>query len=74
MDSLDWSQGKSLKRFIEDSGRNMNLTHLSIAMILAAKEQGKTMDEIVQQLILANHFEDQKGKLDRNARIRELGF
>jgi hypothetical protein len=75
MDSLNWYQGKRLKEFIEHgTNGQVNLTHLAVAAILAAREQGKTLDDIVHWLILANHFNVETSKLDKAATIRELGF
>jgi hypothetical protein len=75
MDNLNWYKGKQLKSYIEHgTGANVNLTHLAVAAILAAREQGLTLDNIVQELILANHFNVETTKLDKQATIRELGF
>lgn len=74
MDNLSWFGGKNLKATIEASGRRPTLTHYAVVMILAAREQGKTLEDIVQELILANDYDAAASKLDKSSRIRELGF
>jgi hypothetical protein len=75
MDNTTWYQGKRLKSFIEHgTGGEVKLPHLAVAAILAAREQGLTLEDIVHQLILANDFDAAVTKLDRDQAIRELGF
>jgi hypothetical protein len=75
MDNTTWYQGKRLKSFIEHgTGGAIKLPHLAVAAILAAREQGLTLDDIVHQLILANHFDAATKKFDREQALRDLGY
>ena len=75
MDSTTWYQGKRLKGFIEHgTGGEINLTHLAVVAIMAARDQGITLEELVQKLILANEFKTITTKLDKEAAIRQLGY
>ena len=76
LSNTTWYQGKRLKEFIEHSTQaQINIPHLAVAIVLAAKDQGKTLEDIVHDLILANDYES----LPRDARdtaktLKELGF
>jgi hypothetical protein len=72
MNNLAWVAGINLKRFIEISGRQPTLLHYAVLLWLKAQEEGKTLDEVVHQLILASTFE--KSKVDVKARLKELGY
>lgn len=75
MDNVAWYQGKRLKSFIEHgTGGSVNLTHLAVAAILAAREQGLGLDDIVHRLILANHFDEAAAKVGREQALRDLGY
>ena len=75
MDSTTWYQGKRLKSFIEHgTGGTINLTHLAVAAVMAARDQGLTLEDIVRELIHANEFKTITTKLDKEAAIRELGY
>ena len=74
MDNLTWYKGKRLKTALEGMGHQLDLPRLAVVMILAAREQGLSLEEIVQELILANDFDAAVNKLDKSKTIRELGF
>jgi hypothetical protein len=75
IDSLEWYRGKNLKDWIEYHVRGkVNIPHLAVVMILAARDQGLTLEEIVQELIAANEFKTLPDKLDKDQTIRDLGF
>lgn len=74
MDNMTWYKGKMLKRQITETHPDLGLPHLAVVMILAAREQGLSLDDIVQQLILADGFAADGGKSDRDATLRELGY
>lgn len=74
MDSLDWYKGKRLRDHIDNTMSNLTITHLAVVMILAARDQNKTLEEIVQELILANDYDAATTKLDKDKTIRDLGF
>jgi hypothetical protein len=74
MNNLAWQAGKNLKRFIETSGRFPTLNQYAVLLWLFAQENGHSLEDVVQALILASTFESQVNKLDREATIRELGF
>ena len=73
MDSLDWYKGKRLRDHIDNTMSNLTITHLAVVMILAARDQNKTLEEIVQELILANDYDAATTKLDKDKTIRDLG-
>jgi hypothetical protein len=75
MDSLNWYKGKRIKDMIEhQTNESVNLTHLAVVAILAARDQGKTIEDIVRELILANEFKTITTKLDKDAVIHDLGY
>jgi hypothetical protein len=75
MDSLNWYQGKRLKSYIEHGTQgSVNLTHWAVVAILTARDQGKTIEDIVRELILANEFKTIPATLDKDAAIRDLGY
>lgn len=74
MDNLGYHGGIMLKRHIENSGRSPALIHYAVALMLAAREADKGLEDMVQLLIEANEFDGATNKLDKDARIRQLGF
>lgn len=74
MNSLAWQAGKNLKRSIEATGRRPTLNNYAVAIVLLAREEGTTLEEIVHALIQANEYDAATSTLDKDARMRELGF
>lgn len=74
MNSLIWYQGKLLTRNLTETRPDYGVPQLAVAMIMVAREQGLTLEEIVQQLILANEYDAATTRLDRDKKISELGF
>jgi hypothetical protein len=74
MNNVTWYQGQLLKRNLTETRPDYGVPQLAVAMILLAREQGLTLEEIVQQLILANEFDVATTKLDRAKTISELGY
>ena len=75
MNNLAWYAGVNLKRFVEASGRTPTVEHYLVAAWLLAQEQGLTLDDVEQKLILAGNFEAETKKIaDKAKTIRELGF
>lgn len=73
MNSTIYFQGKELKSLIENkTNSQVDINHLVVALILAAKEQGLTMEELVHLLILAKDYEGQP--VDKAKNLRELGY
>lgn len=74
MDAMTWYRGKRLKEFIDDTHSSLRVSHLAVVMILAANEQGLTMEDIVKELILANEYQPTVSKVDKAKNLRELGY
>lgn len=72
MNNLVWWAGKTLKKFIEATGRQPTLSHYAVVLWLKAQEDGVDLQTIVQELIRVNDYE--QGKTDMKANLRELGF
>jgi hypothetical protein len=78
MDNLIWHGGLMLKRFIEQSGRSPTVKNYAVALILAARDECGGCDLDLEQLSsvleAAAGYDAAANKLDKDARIRQLGF
>lgn len=72
MNNLAWQAGKNLKRFVEQSGRVVNINHWIVALWMIAQEEGVDLDTLVTRLIAARDFAPTP--TDREEIKRQLGY
>lgn len=74
MDSITWYKGKMLRRYIDETRSDLRVSHLAVLIILAARDQGLTLEDVVRELIEADQYDAATSKLDREQSLKQLGF
>lgn len=74
MDNLTWYRGRRLREHIDNTQSGLTVSHLAVVMILAARDQGITLEDVVQELIQAQDYDAAANKIGKEQALKDLGY